>query len=90
VVVGDEHLHAERRRRLDAGMCRDAIVHREQQVGALVREVRNQPGRQAVAVPHAVGHAKPHVLVAKPAQLPHHDRRAGRAIGVEISDHEDA
>ena len=48
VVIGDEHVDAERVRRLDAVDARDAVVHRDQQVG-LARRDGARPVRRSRA-----------------------------------------
>ena len=89
VMIGDQHLHAERVRRLDAGKRRDAVVDGDQQVGLRGCEIGNQRRRQAIAVAHAVRDAEADLFVTEPLQLAHHERGAGRAVRVEIADHED-
>ena len=90
MVIGDEHFHAERVRGLDPGVRGDAVVHRDQEVGALVRELRDERRRQAVAVAHAVRHAHARIGVAEPRELAQDERRAGGAVRVEVADDEDA
>ncbi len=90
MVIGDEDFHAELVRGLDAGVRRDAVVHRDQEVGTLWRELRDERRRQAVAVAHPVGNAHARICMAEPRQLAQDERRAGRAVRVEVADDQDA
>ena len=80
VVVGHQHLHAQRlgtRHALQAG---NAVVHRHQHVSACGFHAFCNAGRQAVAIDHAVGHQVSHGRkVQRRTQQPEpaHAHRAG-------------
>lgn len=90
VVVGDQHLPAQRLGRGDTGMAGDAVVDGDQQVRLQYGQFGHQRRRQPVAVHHAVGHRVHHVARAEQAQAAHADRAGGGAIAVEVTDDEDA
>ena len=56
----------------------------------LVRELGDERRRQAVAVAHAVRDAHAVIRMAEPRELAQHERRARRAVRVEVADDEDA
>jgi hypothetical protein len=45
---------------------------------------------ETVAIAESVGHHVARVLEPKPSQLTHDERGAGRAVGVEVADHDNA
>ncbi len=90
VVVGDQHLepgglgggHA-----VDAG---DAVVHGHQQLRLALQGDGDDLRGQPVAVLEAVGHQVVDVGGAEHAQAEHADTTGGGAVGVEVTDEEDA
>jgi hypothetical protein len=90
VMVGDEHVDAAGARRLDAGEGRHAVVHRDEQRRRLDAHLGDQSRGQAVAVAHPVGHAEARSREAEAGELAHHQRRAGRAVGVVVAHDHDA
>jgi hypothetical protein len=84
VVVGHQHLQAERTRGGHAFEAGDAVVHRDQQVGAALLHAPGDGGGQAVAVDHAVGHEVVDVLRAQQAQAAHGHGAGGGAVAVVV------
>ncbi len=59
-------------------------------VGARVRRQRHDLRGQAVAELEAVRHQEVHRGEAPASQRPHHERGAGRAVRIEVADHQHA
>ncbi len=89
-MIGDQHLHAERLRRLDPRESRNTVVHGDQEVGALALEVRDQDRGESITVLHAVRDAKIHVGMPEAAQLAQHQRRTRGPVRIEVADDQDA
>ncbi len=72
------------------GMTGDAVVDGDDQPGLRFRREVHDLRRQTIAILKAIGHQEVDVLEAEASHLTHHQRRAGSAVGVEISDDHDA
>ena len=90
VMIGDEHVDTERACRGDAGQAGDTVVDGDDQRRLLRRGERDDLRRQSVPELEAVRHQKIDIRKTPGTQAAHDERGAGRAIGVEIADHEDA
>ena len=90
MVIGDQHLDAARTRRRDTGIAGDAVVDGDDERRAPLGGEPDDLGREPVAELEAVGHQEIHRRESPGAQAAHDQRRAGGAIRVEVSDHEDA
>ena len=84
MVVGHQHLQAQRLRSLNARHAGDAVVHGDQHIRALLVHALGNGRRQAVAVHHPVGHQITHVLRPQHAQTAHAHGAGGRPIAVVI------
>ncbi len=71
----------------DAG---DAVVHRDQELGAAGHRQLDDLGGEAITELEAVGHQKIDVTTAHGAQGQHAQRRAGGAVAVKVTDDENA
>ena len=89
VVVGDQDLPSARLRRGNACMARNAMIDRDQQVRLQRGQVIDQPGRQAIAMDHAIGHRVGHVRRTQHAQATHPHRARGRTVAIEIANDDD-
>ena len=58
--------------------------------GSCCRREPHDLRRQPIAVLKAVRHDEPRRHEAEPRQLPHDQRRARRAVGIEVADDDDA
>ena len=90
MMIGDDHAHAERARRFDAGMTRDAVVDRDDEIGRFVAQFVDETRRKSVTVSKTIRHAIHDVARSEHAQRAHRNRRTGGAIRVEIADDADA
>ena len=84
MVVGHQHLQAQRLRRLHARHAGDAVVHGDQHIRALRVHTLGNGWGQAVAVDHAVGHQIAHVARPQHAQATYAHGAGGRAVAVVI------
>ena len=92
VVIGDQHVDAERVGRFHAVDAGDAVVDRDQQIRLARRAARGQRddlGRQAVAVFEAVRHQIVDLRAEHP-QAAHGHGAGGGAVAVVIGDHQHA
>ena len=84
VVVGDQHLQAQRARGGHALEAGNAVVHGDQHVGtAVFHPLRDRRG-QAVAVHHPVGHDVVHMLSAQQTQAAHAHGAGGGTVTVVV------
>ena len=90
MMIGDEHPHALRTRRRDTGDAGNATVHRDQQIGALLRGHSDDLRRQSVTEIEAVRDEIANLLTTHQTQGAHGQGTAGRAVGIEIADHQNA
>ncbi len=90
MMIGDDDTNPARSRRRDACVCRHAIVDRDEQVGSLRGQFLDQGRAQAVAVHGAIRHAVAHIARTQQAQAAQRNRCSGRAVAIEIADHDDA
>ena len=90
MVIRDQHLDAARTRRGDSGIARDAVVDGDDQRRPPFRGEPDDLGREPVAELETVGHQEIHRRESPGAQTAHDERRAGRAIRIEVPDDEDA
>ena len=88
VVVGDQHLDAERCRRGDAVVARDAVVDGDDEARRACRRLRDDFRREAVAVFEPVGDDEIDDGAERPEAAHAHGAR-GRAVGVVVRDDED-
>ena len=88
VMVGDQHVDAALAGRGDTRDAGDAVVHGHDQRGRARGRQVDDLGRESVAVLEAVGHEEIDLGPAPRAQRPHDERGTGRAVGIEITDHE--
>ena len=88
MVVGDQHLHAQRLRVRHAGHAGDAVVHGDEQVGAFGFDAVCNGRREAIAVHHAIGHHVVDVLRAQQAQPAQGHGTGGGAVAVVVG-HDD-
>ena len=84
VMVGHQHLQPQGARAGDAVKTGDAVVNRDQHVGAAVLDALRDRRGQAVAVDHTVGHDVVHVLGAQQAQAAYAHGAGGGAVAVVI------
>ena len=84
VVVGHQHLQAQRFGMRHAFHAGDAVVHRDQHFGALGFDAVGNRSRQAIAVHHAVGYQIADVLRAQQFQATQGQRAGGGAVAVVI------
>ena len=90
VMIGDQNLHAGRLGRRHPGDAGDAVVHRDEELGAARHRQLDYLRGQAIAEFETVGHQKIDVVAAHCPQRQHAQGRAGGAVAVKISDDEDA
>ena len=90
VVVGDQRIDAQRVRRGHARMARDTVVDRQNHGGALLRRKPDDLGCKPVAVLEPIGDDETQIGESKSCKLSHDERSAGRAVGIEVADHDDA
>ena len=86
MVVGHQHGHAEPARGGDALKAGNAVVNRDQHVGAACLDTFGDGRRQAITINHAVGHDVTDVLGAQEPQAANADGTGGGAVAVVISD----
>ncbi len=84
VVVGHQHLQAQARAARHALKAGDAVVHRDQHVGAAGLDALGNRCGQAVAVDHAVGHDVADLFGAQQAQAANAHRAGGGAVAVVV------
>ncbi len=89
MVIGNQYLHAGRLGRRHPGDAGDAVIHRDQKLGAAGHRQLDDLGGKAVSELEAVGHQKIDVTATHGAQGQHAQRRAGGAVAVEVTDDED-
>ncbi len=92
MVIGDEHVDAERVRRFHAVHARDAVIDGDQQFRLARRALRGQRddlGREPIAVFKAVRHEVID-LAAEHAQPAHRDCAGGGAVAIVIGDDQHA
>ncbi|MNG93596.1 hypothetical protein D3C79_525670 [compost metagenome] len=90
VMIGDQHLHAGRLGGGDTGDTGDAVVHRDEELGAAGHRQLDDLGGEAIAELETVGHQKIDVMTPHGPQGQHAQGRAGGAVAVEVTDDEDA
>ncbi len=90
MVIRDQHLDAARTRRGDSGNARDAVVDGDDERRPPFRGEPDDLWREPVAELETVGHQEIHGRESPGAQTAHDERRAGRAVRVEVPDDEDA
>src|SRR5688572_6990225 len=87
VVIRDQHLDPEPRGLAHAFKRRDAVVHGDEQLWAQLCGFADDLRRETVAEAKPVRHDVSRIREPESPQLPHDQRRAGRPVGVEITDH---
>ena len=90
MVIGNQYLHAGRLGRRHPGDAGDAVVHRDQELGAAGHRQLDDLRGEAITELEAVGHQKIDVATAHGAQGQHAQRRAGGAVAVKVTDDENA
>ncbi|HSH29710.1 MAG TPA: hypothetical protein VK971_07375 [Thiohalobacter sp.] len=90
VVIGHQYLHPGGLSGGNPLMAGYAVVHRHDQVRSAFKCSADDLGREPVTVFEAVGHQELDLACAQGAQRPHAQDAAGRAVGVEITDDQDA
>ena len=89
MMIGNQHLHAERPGGQDSVVTGNAVIHRDQQIRALLGSDGDDLRGQAIAMHKAVGHHITHLRCAQGAQGPHRQGATGRPVGVKIGDDHD-
>ena len=84
VVVGHQHLQAKRARRGHTVDAANAVVHRDQHVGAAGLDPLSNGGCEAVAIHHPVGYQIVHMACPQQAQAAHCYSAGRSAIAVVI------
>ncbi len=87
VVIGHQHLQAQRIGRGHAFDAGDAVVHGDQQVGAVLLDALRDRRSEAVPVDHAVGHEVVEFARAQQLQAAQGDRAGGGAVAVIVGHH---
>ncbi len=90
VMVGDEHVDAVRGRHCHAGVAGDTVVDGDDEIRPRLRGDGDDLGTQPVAVLEAVRHQEVRAGAAHRAQREQAERGAGRAVGVVVTDDQDA
>ena len=88
MMIGHDHAHAAFAGTLHPGHAGHAVVDGEHDVRIVDRV--HQRGRQPVAVHGTVRNPEAHVACAEHAKAADRDRSPGRAVRIEITDHDDA
>ena len=86
VMVGHQHRDVQAPRGFHALDAGHAVVHGHDQRRCALRGQSDDFGCQPVTV--AIGHQEIDVREAHRAQCANHERAAGRAVGVEVPDHQ--
>ena len=89
MVVGHQHLQAQRLGAGDAFEAGNAVVHGDEYVGAAGLHALGNRRGQAVAVKHPVGHQVADMLCAQQLQAAQSDGAGGGAVAVVVGDHAD-
>ncbi|MNM34939.1 hypothetical protein D3C81_456000 [compost metagenome] len=90
VVIGNQYPHPGRLGRRHPGNAGDAVVHRDEELGAAGHRQLDDLGGEAIAELETVGHQKIDVMTPHGPQGQHAQGRAGGAVAVEVTDDEDA
>ncbi len=89
MMIGNDHLAAQFTGPRHALYAANAGIHRQQHIRWRGSQRIHQRNGQAVTEFEAVGHAKRHVAATHPPQGQHGNCRAGGAIGIKITHHQD-
>ncbi len=89
VVVGDEHVQADRTGRRHLRDARGAAIHGHNERPVLRSCTPNRGERQPVAFPRAAGHVGLGVE-SQPTQCEHQDGKPCEAVRIEVTEHHDA
>ena len=85
-MVRHQYLQAQGARLVHALETGDAVVHRDQKVGAAVLDALRNRCRQAIAIDDAVGHDVADVFCTEQTQAAHADGAGGGAVAVVVGD----
>ena len=89
MVIGDQHLQAQRFRRRHTADAGNTVVHRDQQLGALRGRDARQLGRQSVPLGETARYQITHSLRAKRLQREDGECGASGAVRIVITDDDD-